>query len=74
MPIIWYKQAYVQGFDCESITLKKLVNMFERKEISESIHQGVVEPSYKKLARADANCTGNSRHKRGESTTTWTRP
>ena len=30
MPNRWYKQAYVQGFDCESITFKKAVNMFER--------------------------------------------
>ena len=27
----WYRQAYVQGFDCKSITFKKSVNMFERK-------------------------------------------
>ena len=31
MPKIWYRQAYVQGFDCNSITFKKSVNMFERK-------------------------------------------
>ena len=37
MPNGWYKQAYVQGFDCESITFKKALNMFERMEISESI-------------------------------------
>ena len=37
MPNGWYKQAYVQGFDCESITFKKVLNMFERMEISESI-------------------------------------
>ena len=24
------RQAYVKGFDCESITFKKAVNMFER--------------------------------------------
>ena len=28
-PNIWNRQAYVQGFDCETIT-KKLINMFER--------------------------------------------
>ena len=33
----WSKQAYVQGFDCKSITFKKDVNIFERMEISESI-------------------------------------
>ena len=43
----WYIQAYVQDFDCESINFKKYVNMFERIEISKSIYEGVVEPSYK---------------------------
>ena len=42
MPNIWFKQAYVQGFDCESITLKKYVNMFERMGNSEYIYKGVV--------------------------------
>ena len=49
MPTRWYRQAYVQGFDCEYINSKKAVNMFESMEISESIYQGVVEPSYKNL-------------------------
>ena len=30
MPNSSYKQAYAQGFDCESIALFKDVNMFER--------------------------------------------
>ena len=42
MPISWSKQAYIQRFDCESITFKKYVNMFERTEIAESIYEGVV--------------------------------
>ena len=46
---IWYRHAYVQGFDCESITFKKAVNMLERMEIDESIYEGVVETSYKNL-------------------------
>ena len=29
------KQVYVQGIDCETNTLKKSVNMFERMEIAE---------------------------------------
>ena len=29
-PNIWSKQAYLQGFDCESILFKKAFNMFER--------------------------------------------
>ena len=33
----WSKKAYVQGFDCESISFKKAVNMFERMEIVEYI-------------------------------------
>ena len=24
MPNIWYKQAYVQGFDCETISFKRM--------------------------------------------------
>ena len=35
-----------------SLLLKKTVNMFELMEIYESIYEGVVEPSYKKHARA----------------------
>ena len=42
----WHKQAYVQGFDCESITFKKAGSMFEHMGISESIYEGVVEPYY----------------------------
>ena len=41
--------------------------MFERMEISESIYEGVVTPSYKKNTRAEANNTGLIRNKRGES-------
>ena len=44
---IWSKQAYVQGFDFETISLKRVVNMFEHKEISESIYEGVLTTSYK---------------------------
>ena len=36
----WSKQAYVHGFDCESI------NMFECMKFSESIYKGVLETSY----------------------------
>ena len=46
MPNFCYKKAYVQGFDCESISFKKSGNMFERMEITESIYKGVVDPSY----------------------------
>ena len=34
IPNIWSKQAYVQGFYCESISFKNHANMFERMEIS----------------------------------------
>ena len=60
------KKAYVQGFDCETISLKKYVNMFERMEIAESIYEGVVTTSNKKTNREEANHTGISRNKRGE--------
>ena len=46
IPNSWSKQAYVQGFYCESILLKNAVKMFERMEIAESIYKGGVEPSY----------------------------
>ena len=65
MPNSWSKQAYVQGFDCESITFKKSINMFEHMEITESIYEGVVETSYKKLTRSDSNRASHIRHKRG---------
>ena len=67
IPNIWRRQTYVQSFDCESITLKKAVNMFEWTEIAESIYEGVVEPSHEKSTREDANRDGLSRQKRGGS-------
>ena len=51
MPNSWSKWAYVQGFECEYINFKKVVNMFKRMEIAESIYEGVVEPSYKNIPR-----------------------
>ena len=56
-------QAYVQGFDCEFISFKKVVNMFDGMEIIESIYEGVVTPCYKKTTQAGANRTGLSRKK-----------
>ena len=47
VPNVWSKQAYVQVFDCGSITFRKSVNMFERMKISESIYEDGVEPSCK---------------------------
>ena len=49
MPNSWSKQAYVQGFDCEYISFKKAVNMFEQMDIAEYIYEDVAEPSYKNL-------------------------
>ena len=49
MPNGWSKQVYVQGFGCETITLKKAVNMSERMETAETIYEGVVESSDKKI-------------------------
>ena len=37
-------------------------------EIAESIYKGVVEPSYKKPTRVDANCAGHIMNNIGEST------
>ena len=39
--------------------------MFERMEIAESIYEGVVEHSFKKPTRADANLSGHIRNKIG---------
>ena len=48
MPDIWYKQAYAQGFDCEYISFKKAVYV-KQMYITESIYEGVVEPSSTKI-------------------------
>ena len=56
----------MQGFDCESITFKKSVNMFERMEIAESIYEGVLEISYKQSTRTYANRFANTRKQIGE--------
>ena len=74
MTNIWSRQAYVQGFDCEFISFKISVNMFERMEISESIYEGVVTPSYKKNTRAEYNRSGIIRNKRVEDAYPNTRP
>ena len=42
-------QVYAQGFDCKYITFKKAVNKFERMDNAESIYEGVLGPSHKKL-------------------------
>ena len=43
MPNFCYKQAYMKGFDCESISLEKYVNIFEWMEIAESIYEGTLD-------------------------------
>ena len=68
MPNSYIDQAYVQGLYCGFITFKSDVNMFERIEISESIYEGVVEPSYKKPNSADTNRAGHNRKMIGEAT------
>ena len=65
IPNGWSKQAYVQGFYCEYITLKYL-NIFECMEIAESIYEGFVRTCYKKSTRAYAKNAGNIRKIRGE--------
>ena len=39
-------QAYVQGFDFETVAFKEFVNMFEQMEIKESIYECGVEPFF----------------------------
>ena len=46
--------------------------MFEQMDISESIYEGVLEPSYKKPTREDTNSAGKSRQNRGESASSQT--
>ena len=72
VPNILSKQAYVQIFDCELITLNKAVNMFEHMEISESIYEVVVEPSHKQSTRVYDNRVGYSRKKIGEASLSHT--
>ena len=74
MPDSWCKQSYVQGFDYESITFNKAVNMFELMETAESVYEGVEEPSYKKPTRADANRAVQIRKNRGEVASSWDCP
>ena len=66
-PNVWIKQAYVQIFDCKSITFKKDVNMLEHMEIAESTYEGVVEYYDTNSTREDATYDGHIRLKRGES-------
>ena len=66
MPNSWSKQVYMQVFDCESIIFKNSVNMYEHMEIAESIDECVVEPSYKKTNRVDANRSDHRSLKRVE--------
>ena len=40
--------------------------MFERMDISESVYEGAVEPSYKKYTSWDATHAGHSRKNRGK--------
>ena len=51
----------MQVFDCEYITIKKSVNMFECMDIVESIYEGVVENSYKEYTRVYATHDFHSR-------------
>ena len=48
MPNGWRNQTYVRGFDYEFINFKTSKNMFEHMEISETMYEGVLEPSYLK--------------------------
>ena len=48
--------------------------MFERMEITESIHEVVVETSYNKTTWADSNRAGHSRKNIEEAASSWTLP
>ena len=40
MPNGWIKQACVKGFDCETVTKNKTLNMFESMEIMKIFIKG----------------------------------
>ena len=65
---------YVQEFDCEYISLKKSVHMFEHMEIIKIIFGCVVTPSYLKNTQPKSNRTGAISKKRGESAFSNTHP
>ena len=46
MPKSCSKKSYVQVFYCEILSFKKSLNMFDHMEISDSIYENVVTPSY----------------------------
>ena len=54
------KHVYFWGFDCETITLKQAMNIFELMEIDKNIYKRIVEPSYLKTTWSDANHASNS--------------
>ena len=72
MPNSWPTQARVQVFYCEFNNVEKSVNMFERMEISDSIYEGVVEPSNKKITLRDTNSSTHRRQKIVEAASSWT--
>ena len=53
IPNVRGEQYLLQGFYSELFTFNKLINIFEHVEIVDSVYEGVVEPSIKKLTRAD---------------------
>ena len=66
MPNSWSNQAYVQVFDCESITFKAFFYMFEHMEIVESIYELVLETSYKNPTSAYSTRADHNRLKKVE--------
>ena len=72
IPNGWGKQVYVYGFDCENITFKRTVNMFECIYIAEIVYEGVVEPYEKNYIRAADKRAGNSRKIREEAASSKT--
>ena len=57
-----YEQLYPQGFDFETIPLKKAINMLKWIEIAKNIYEGVFEiPSKTPTEREDANYSDISR-------------
>ena len=51
----WDNQDFMQGFDSETATYNKSINVFECMDISDYICEGIGKPFTEKLNRLDTN-------------------
>ena len=65
----------MQGFDFETVTLKRAINMFKSMELSEYIYEGVLYYYYKiKNTREESNLDRHSSKMRGGSSLSNSNP